>query len=53
MSRGDGDGWSRGSAGARRWGRYGAAGLLLRAPAEHGPMVLLQHRAFWSHHGGT
>jgi 8-oxo-dGTP pyrophosphatase MutT (NUDIX family) len=29
---------------------YGAAGLLLVAP---GPAVLLQHRAFWSHHGDT
>jgi 8-oxo-dGTP pyrophosphatase MutT (NUDIX family) len=29
---------------------YGAAGLLVVAP---GPTVLLQHRAFWSHHGDT
>jgi 8-oxo-dGTP pyrophosphatase MutT (NUDIX family) len=29
---------------------YGAAGLLVAAP---GPTVLLQHRAFWSHHGDT
>jgi len=49
----DGDGWSRGPGGQRRWGRFGAAGLLLRAPGERGPLVLLQHRAFWSHHGGT
>lgn len=32
------------------WGVYGAAGLLVVAP---GPAVLLQHRAFWSHHGDT
>jgi len=51
--RGDGDGWARGPSGDKRWGRFGAAGLLLRAPARHGPAVLLQHRAFWSHHGGT
>jgi 8-oxo-dGTP diphosphatase len=36
------------------WGRYGAAGLLLRAPRADGtPAVLLQHRAPWSHQGGT
>ena len=36
------------------WGRYGAAGLLLRAPLRDGtPAVLLQHRAPWSHQGGT
>ena len=36
------------------WGMYGAAGLLLRAPWYDGtPAVLLQHRAPWSHQGGT
>lgn len=36
------------------WGRHGAAGLLLRAPRPDGtPAVLLQHRAPWSHQGGT
>lgn len=40
--------------GAHYWGRYGAAGLLLRAPQPDGtPAVLLQHRAVWSHQGGT
>jgi 8-oxo-dGTP diphosphatase len=40
--------------GARFWGRHGAAGLLLRAPlVDGGPAVLLQHRAAWSHQGGT
>jgi 8-oxo-dGTP diphosphatase len=40
--------------GARYWGRHGAAGLLLRAPHPDGSMVvLLQHRAPWSHQGGT
>lgn len=46
----DGDGWRRCSQGHDHWGVYGAAGLLLVAP---GPTVLLQHRAVWSHHGGT
>ena len=36
------------------WGRHGAAGLLLRAPLIDGAAaVLLQHRAAWSHQGGT
>lgn len=52
--RGDGDGWATGPDGGRRWGRFGAAGLLLRAPLPDGtPAVLLQHRAAWSHQGGT
>lgn len=52
--RGDGDGWVVGFDGSRRWGRFGAAGLVLRAPAADGtPLVLLQHRVWWSHHGGT
>lgn len=46
----DGDGWTRCGAGHKHWGVYGAAGLLLVAP---GPAVLLQHRAYWSHHGDT
>ena len=41
-------------AGTPHWGRHGAAGLLLRAPFPDGsPAVLLQHRAPWSHQGGT
>ncbi|MFI1915448.1 NUDIX domain-containing protein [Nocardia sp. NPDC020380] len=52
--RGDGDGWAESPDGSRQWGKYGAAGLLLRAPlAGGGAAVLLQHRAFWSHQGGT
>ena len=51
---GDGNGWSLSIDGRRRWGRHGAAGLLLRAPLGNGePAVLLQHRAPWSHQGGT
>lgn len=51
---GDGDGWVVSDTGAAYWGKHGAAGLLLRAPGADGsPAVLLQHRAPWSHQGGT
>jgi 8-oxo-dGTP diphosphatase len=51
---GDGDGWVLSDDGAHFWGRHGAAGLLLRAPGlDGGAAVLLQHRAPWSHQGGT
>ena len=51
---GDGDGWVVSDSGGHYWGRFGAAGLLLRAPRPDGtPAVLLQHRAVWSHQGGT
>jgi 8-oxo-dGTP diphosphatase len=51
---GDGDGWVVSETGAAYWGRHGAAGLLLRAPRDDGSAaVLLQHRAPWSHQGGT
>ena len=49
LARGDGDGWTHCALGHKHWGIFGAAGLLLR----HGDLVLLQHRALWSHHGGT
>jgi 8-oxo-dGTP pyrophosphatase MutT (NUDIX family) len=45
-----GDAWVEGPGGQRYWGRFGAAGLLAWHP-EAG--ILLQHRAVWSHHGGT
>lgn len=52
--RGDGDGWVECGQHHRHWGRYGAAGLLLRYVDGLGTgWVLLQHRAEWSHHGGT
>jgi 8-oxo-dGTP diphosphatase len=52
--RGDGDGWVVSDSGVSYWGRHGAAGLLLRAPRPDGSAaVLLQHRAPWSHQGGT
>jgi 8-oxo-dGTP diphosphatase len=50
----DGDGWTRCSAGHQHWGRHGAAGLLLRSTDPDGQIqVLLQRRAWWTHHGGT
>ena len=45
-----GDAWVVSSTGERFWGRFGAAGLLAIDPSRG---VLLQHRAHWSHHGGT
>jgi 8-oxo-dGTP diphosphatase len=46
--------WVDCSCGERHWGRYGAAGLLLVwRPAQGSPEVLLQHRAGWTHQGGT
>ncbi|MFW2514244.1 NUDIX domain-containing protein [Demequina sp. SO4-13] len=45
-----GDAWVEGPAGERYWGRFGAAGVLAVDDARG---VLLQHRAEWSHHGGT
>src|SRR5947209_3654318 len=54
LVQGDGDRWVISERGVHYWGRYGAAGLLLRAPRPDGtPAVLLQHRAVWSHQGGT
>lgn len=52
---GSGDGWIQCALGHRHWGLYGAAGLLVRHrdPGTGGEWVLLQHRAGWSHHGGT
>ncbi|NQX10679.1 NUDIX domain-containing protein [Microbacteriaceae bacterium VKM Ac-2855] len=45
-----GDGWVEVGDGRRFWGRFGAAGLLLRDPDGR---ILLQHRASWSHFGDT
>jgi ADP-ribose pyrophosphatase YjhB (NUDIX family) len=50
----DGDGWTRCDAGHQHWGRHGAAGLLLRTTNTAGDShVLLQRRAWWTHHGNT
>ena len=52
--RGDGDGWVFDADGSRYWGRHGAAGLLLFTLGEaNQTLILLQHRAVWSHQGGT
>jgi len=45
-----GDAWVEAANGQKYWGRFGAAGLLA-LDDERG--VLMQHRALWSHHGGT
>lgn len=49
-ARDPGDAWVTAPTGERYWGRFGAAGLLVHDP---GLGVLLQHRAEWSHFGGT
>ena len=46
---GDGNGWVICAHGHRHWGLYGAAGILLT----DGARVMLQHRAAWTHEGGT
>jgi 8-oxo-dGTP pyrophosphatase MutT (NUDIX family) len=46
---GDGNGWVVCRRGHRHWGRFGAAGLLIT----DGARVVLQHRAPWTHEGGT
>lgn len=45
-----GDAWVESPEGAKYWGRFGAAGLLVWHPTAG---ILLQHRAQWSHNGGT
>ena len=48
--RNPGDAWVFADDGSKYWGRFGAAGLLVIDPSRG---VLLQHRALWSHFGGT
>ncbi|MFZ0325210.1 MAG: NUDIX hydrolase [Actinomycetes bacterium] len=51
---GDGNGWVACSQGHRHWGLHGAAGLLLYTVDDAGRVcVLMQHRAEWTHDGGT
>ena len=49
MSARDGDGWIECNCGAKHWGKYGAAGILLIRDGK----VFLQHRAPWVHNGDT
>ncbi|MEU8175171.1 NUDIX hydrolase [Microbispora hainanensis] len=54
MTEKDGDGWALCALGHQHWGLYGAAGLLTVHHTLDGmPYVLMQKRAWWSHHGGT
>ena len=46
---GDGDGWVRCDEGHTHWGKYGAAGVMIRQDNR----TVLQHRAQWTHEGGT
>src|SRR5690554_1082460 len=50
-----GDGWVQCDCGQRHWGLHGAAGLLLLAAGakRNQLLVALQHRAAWTHQGGT
>ena len=54
LHRHDGDGWVT-CGDHRHWGLFGAAGLFLvrRDDAGAPSAVVLQHRALWSHMGGT
>jgi 8-oxo-dGTP pyrophosphatase MutT (NUDIX family) len=54
MAAKDGDGWALCAQGHQHWGLHGAAGLLAVHHTLDGmPYVLMQKRAWWSHHGGT
>lgn len=47
--RGSGDGFVTLADGSRRWGLYGAAGVLVRC----GDLLFLARRSEWTHRGGT
>lgn len=48
--RDEGDYWAIGPDGTKMWGKFGAAGLLT---LDRNRGILMQHRALWSHFGGT
>ena len=48
-----GDGFVTVADGSRRWGRFGAAGILLRHRAEAEPHYFLARRSMYTHLGGT
>lgn len=48
-----GDGWAQCACGREHWGVFGAAGLLVWRASGNGHQVVLQHRADWTHYGGT
>jgi 8-oxo-dGTP diphosphatase len=49
-----GDGFVTLADGSRRWGRYGAAGILVRHVAADGePHFFVALRSSWCHNGGT
>lgn len=51
---GTGDGWVIVADGSRRWGRYGAAGVLVRHGLDGGdPHLFLARRSLHCHQGGT
>lgn len=51
---GSGDGFVTLPDGSRRWGRYGAAGILARhVGVEEQPRYFVALRSPWCHHGGT
>ncbi len=52
-TRTSGDGFVLAADGTPRWGRYGAAGVLVRHCDEMDEWFFVARRALWTHHGGT
>src|SRR5688572_22328411 len=48
-----GDGFVFLQDGSRRWGIYGAAGVLVRHVGDDGPRYFVALRSEWTHQGGT